>query len=296
MGEDQPYPKIRVGIPTHKENIPILMYHSISDHASPKFKQFTVPSKLFAEHMAYLHQHRYTPMTVTEFMSAQTNVGTKLPERPVLLTFDDGFADFYTEALPVLKRYGFVATLYVVTGYINGTSRWLHHEGEADRPMLTWDQLREISASGIECGGHSHSHPQLDTLTPAEVSCEIVQSKRLLEDHLGQNVLSFAYPFGYHSASVRRQVQKSGYTSACAVRHAMSSAEAKDPFSLTRLMVKPDTSVDNLAALLNGRSSQLISTMYLRARTPIWQIVRRSSALMKRHLQGGMVHHDPSNA
>ena len=89
--------------------------------------------------------------------------------------------------------------------------------------MLTWDQLSEISANGIECGGHTHSHPQLDTLSPAEAFREIAQSKRLLEDHLGQNVLSFAYPFGYYTANTQRQVQEAGYTSACAVKYAMSS-------------------------------------------------------------------------
>ena len=86
MREQQQYPQ--------KKKIPILMYHSISNHASPKFKQFTVSPKVFAEHMAYLHQHRYTPMTVTQFVAAQSQNGAKLPERPVVLTFDDGFADF----------------------------------------------------------------------------------------------------------------------------------------------------------------------------------------------------------
>src|SRR6266496_2657570 len=98
-------------VQTERKKVPILMYHSISDHASPKFKQFTVSPKLFAEHMAYLHQHRYIPITVTQFVNALSN--STLPERPVVLTFDDGFADFYTEALPVLKHYGFAATLYV---------------------------------------------------------------------------------------------------------------------------------------------------------------------------------------
>lgn len=270
-----------------KKKVPILMYHSISDHASPKFKQFTVSPQLFAEHMAYLHQHMYTPITITQFAAALSQNCSKLPRRPVVITFDDGFADFYTEALPVLRRYGFPATLYVTTAFINGTSQWLQHEGEMDRPMLTWDQLSEISASGIECGGHSHSHAQLDTITQAEAYDEIVQSKRLLEHHLGQDVSSFAYPFGYYTASIRRQVQEAGYTSACAVKHAMSS-EVTNPFALARLMVKPDTSVDALAALLGGHSSPMIAMMYARARTPVWQLARRSSASMTRLLHEGL--------
>jgi peptidoglycan/xylan/chitin deacetylase (PgdA/CDA1 family) len=147
--------------------------------------------------------------------------------------------------------------------------------------------LSEISTSSIECGGHSHSHPQLDTLAPAEAAREIVQSKRLLEDHLGQNISSFAYPFGYHTAGLRRQVQEAGYRSACAVKYAMSS-ERTDPFALARLMVKSDTDVDALAAMLDARSSLTITTVYSRARTPLWQLARRSSAVMTHHLQGGL--------
>src|SRR6266571_976094 len=273
-----------------KKKVPILMYHSISRYATPKFKQFIVSPALFAEQMAYLHQHRYTPITATQFVKARAHgasVSSALPERPVVLTFDDGFADFFTEALPILLQYGFTATLYVLTAFINGTSRWLQREGEATRPMLTWNHLTEISKWSIEIGAHSHSHPQLDTLPRSVARDEIVRSKRLLEHHLGQVVSSFAYPFGYHTTTLRRQVQEVGYTSACAVKYAMSS-ETTDPFALARLMVRADTSIDAFAALLSGRSSPVLKMMYRRARTPIWQLGRRSSTPIMRHLQGGL--------
>lgn len=273
------------------KKVPILMYHSISDHATPKFKQFTVSPALFADHMAYLHQHAYTPITITQFVDAlsQNNaLSPALPERPVILTFDDGFADFYTEALPVLKGYGFAATLYVATAFINGTSRWLRGAGESTRPMLTWDWLSEISASGIECGAHSHHHPQLDTLPYSQAQYEIVQSKRLLEQHLGRAVSSFAYPFGYHTAAIRRQVREAGYTSACAVKYEMSS-QTSDLFALGRLTVKAGTSVEALAGLLGIRGPLVVSTMYVRARTSAWQLVRRSSALVTRYPQGRLL-------
>jgi peptidoglycan/xylan/chitin deacetylase (PgdA/CDA1 family) len=276
---------VTIGMP-EKKKIPILMYHSISDYATSKFKQFTLSPKLFEDHMRYLQQHRYTPITVSEFVAAQSLPGFKLPERPVVLTFDDGFADFHDAAFPILRRYGFPATLYVATGFVNGTSRWLRHEGEANRPMLTWEQLREISANGIECGGHSHTHPQLDTLSLADASREIVQSTRLLEDHLEQKVFSFAYPFGYHTADICRQVREAGCTSACAVKHSMSSVTT-DPFSLARLMIRSDTDQDALAALLDDHTAQKITAMYMRARTPLWQATRRGTAAMTRYYQKG---------
>ena len=268
-----------------KKKVPVLMYHSISDVANRRFRQFTVSPTLFAEQMGYLHQHAYTPITVTQLVRALFRGEIALPERPVVLTFDDGFADFFTEVLPLLKQYGFVATLYISTAFVNGTSSWLKYEGERTRRMLTWDQLSEISASGIECGAHSHSHRQLDTLSCLIAQEEIVLSKRLLERHLKQEILSFAYPYGYHSATIRRQVREAGFSSACAVKHAMSS-ETTDSFALARLMVRADTNADAFAALLTGHASSIITTMYLRTRTLVWQLARRSSALIKRYVQG----------
>lgn len=269
------------------KKIPILMYHSISYTDNSRFRQFTVPPALFAEQMAYLHQQAYTPITVTQFVSSITTGGTALPERPVVLTFDDGFADFFTEALPVLKQYDFAATLYISTATVEGTSRWLKYERETNRLMLTWEQLIEISSSRVECGAHSHTHPQLDVLPSKDAQNEIVQSKRLLEDHLDQKVLSFAYPYGYFTAPVRQLVREAGYTSACAVRHMMSS-ESDDPFSLARVMVGPDSKIEAFAALVTGRSSSPVAKaykLYARAQTPIWQVARRCAASVTQRLQ-----------
>lgn len=271
----------------NRRQVPILMYHSISHDATAKFGQFTVSPTLFAEQMAYLYQQAYTPLTVTQLVTLRSQEDNELPERPIVITFDDGFADFYTEALPILMRYGFPATLYVPTAFVNRTSLWLEREGETKRQMLTWQQLRKISAQDIECGAHSHTHPQLDMLPPEVVRAEIIQSKELLEHHLGQRVMSFAYPFGYQTAVVRRLVREVGYTSACTVSHTISSVSA-DPFALTRLMVNTNTDKAAFVALLSGYSSKTVATWYARARTPIWRMVRRSSAWMRWSKQEGV--------
>src|SRR5436853_2185524 len=158
-------------------NIPILMYHSISCRSEGNFRVFTVCPGLFAEHIKYLYEHGYTSLTVTQLVTLLYHNRQSLPKRPVVVTFDDGFADFFTDALPVLKRYNFVATLYITTAFVGGTSSWLWREKEATRPMLTWDQIVEINAQGIECGGHSHTHPQLDLLPLSAARREVVQSK-----------------------------------------------------------------------------------------------------------------------
>lgn len=248
------------------------MYHSISEHATSRYRPLAVVPALFAEHMAYLSLHHYVPITVSQFMDFRAGI-VPLPERPVILTFDDGFGDFFTEALPVLRHYGFTATLYVATAFVNSTSRWLESEGEGMRPMLTWQQLSQISTAGIECGGHSHHHPQLDTLPLSRACDEIKRCKYLLERHLGCEVASFAYPYGYHSPAIKQLVREAGYTSACAVKYEMCAATT-DPFSLTRLMVKASTGTDALGALLSTDYPSLFTRAYKGARVPVWRTLR----------------------
>jgi peptidoglycan/xylan/chitin deacetylase (PgdA/CDA1 family) len=265
---------------TEKPKIPILMYHSISNVADPRFRACIVPPALFDEHLSYLERYQYTSITVSQFVQAMAQGGAGPPPRPVIITFDDGFTDFYTSALPALQRHGFNATLYVATGFTGGTSRWLRAEGETERPMLTWEQLAEISASGIECGAHTHTHPQLDMLSSAQAYDEIVRSKDLLEERLGRAVNSFAYPFGYYSAGVRRIVQAVGFTSACAVRRTLSSLH-DDPYALARLAIQPDSGVDALAAALSAGRGPLVDSSIKQMRSRVRQHLRSASGKLR---------------
>jgi len=256
-----------------KQNIPILMYHSISTPASSGFQACTVSQEVFDEHLSYLKQRHYTSVTVTQLAKAMAKGGSGLPPRPVILTFDDGYADFYTVALPALQRHGFTATLYVTTAFIGSTSRWLRYVNERSRPMLTTSQLTEINACGIECGAHSHTHPPLDMLPPRIARDEIMHSKELLEDCLGHQVLSFAYPYGYHSTRLQQIVRTCGFTSACAIKRAVSSLH-DNPYALARLAIIPDTSVDELdTALVTGRGP-LVASPIKRTRTRVRQFLR----------------------
>jgi peptidoglycan/xylan/chitin deacetylase (PgdA/CDA1 family) len=223
-----------------------------------------------------LHAQGYTALTVSQLGAATRTLGALLPARPVVITFDDGFADFYSAALPILSAYGLVATLYVPTGFVGQSSGWLGREGESGRALVTWQQLREISAQGIECGTHTHRHLPLDTL-PWQVCCqEITLPKVLLEEELGQAVTTFAYPHGYYSQAVREVVQTAGYTSACAVKHAMSSV-TDDPWALARIVIDHDTEVNALARLLQGEGLR-VAPQKERLRTTVWRLLRRWQA------------------
>lgn len=252
------------------------MYHSISSHASPRFKPFTVPPEAFEAQLAYLAEQSYTPITISGLVAAMDGQVT-LPTRPVVLTFDDGFADFYSTALPALRQHQFAATLYIVTGYVGQTSRWLQFEGEANRPMLTWQQIAEVHANGIECGAHTHTHPKLDSVSILQARSEVQESGAQLQHHLKTEKLSFCYPFGYYSSTVRRLVQEAGYTSATATRRMLSSL-GDDRFALSRLIVVHDLTLRQFAQLLSGQPGPG-NHRRDRAKTYVWQIVRRVASL-----------------
>lgn len=265
-------------------NIPILMYHSISQpggSADPAFRALCVPPVLFAAQVDYLYHNNYTFISVEQLTYALTGKSL-LPKRPIVLTFDDGYADFYHHALPVLSRYHLTATLYIATGFVGRTSLWhtLYKRGTGPL-MLTWSQIAEISRSGIECGAHTQSHRKLDTLPFAIAKNEIKRSKDLLEQHLGQEITSFAYPYGYYTADVRRLVREAGFTSACVVRNVPCSDNA-DLFTLERLAITPNMGISALDELLNQERYSQLKKLYLHARIPIKHTLRCCLASMSR--------------
>jgi peptidoglycan/xylan/chitin deacetylase (PgdA/CDA1 family) len=259
--------------------VPILMYHSISEQATPAYEPFTVSPDMFAEHIAYLRQHDYTVMTMTQLAQARYLDEGSLPERPVVLTFDDGLADFYHSAFPVLKRYNISATLYIVTAYVNGTSQWLRSKGEEMRPMLSWEQIREISAQGIECGGHSHTHRQLDILSSASARDEIVRNKEELEQHLQHEISAFSYPYGYYTSAIQRMVRDAGYTSACTVQYEVS-APSDNPFAMTRLNIDRSIDTNALEALLHKPLPSSPKPRLKRALAYGWRVKRSLASVI----------------
>jgi peptidoglycan/xylan/chitin deacetylase (PgdA/CDA1 family) len=246
--------------------IPILAYHSIGDRPRDGTMRWTVSPGDFDEQMALIGERGRSMLTVERY-AAGLRGEANLPSDPVLVTFDDGFDDLATTALAVLERYRIVATAFVVSGWVG--------VGAADGgPALDWGQVRELRAQGVQIGSHGHSHRALDCLPPAEVQREVRSSKRLLEDGLGEEVASFAYPYGYSSPLVRRTVQGAGYSSACAVKSALSHPR-DDAFALARVLVTRGTGAVGIARLLDGQDAPL-SWPGERLRTRGWRTYRRA--------------------
>ncbi len=257
--------------------VPILMYHAISEHPAAATFRLSVRPDMLAAQLALLRRQGFTTLTFTSLGAALRGDGV-LPARPIVLTFDDGYADFHREALPVLARYGCTATLFVTTGWVADAGE--HAAGTPLDHMLGWSQIDEVFAAGIEVAAHSHSHAQLDQLSDVALTHELSLSKALLENRLGQEVPSLAYPYGYSSVRVRAAVRGAGYRYAAAVANATMRPQA-DPFALPRLTIRRATSLDTFRRILNGQS---IPRIFLadRALTAGWAVVRRSRYAISR--------------
>jgi peptidoglycan/xylan/chitin deacetylase (PgdA/CDA1 family) len=229
--------------------------------------------------MEYLSSAGFTALTVTQLTNILDSQQA-LPHKPIVITFDDGFADFATAAEPVLRRHGLPVTFYITTKYVGGTSLWLQPQGEGDRPFLTWKEINALDKDLVEIGAHGHTHTMLDVLPAREATSEITESKRLLEERLGRSVPSFAYPHGYSSGRVRRAVRDAGFTSGCMVAHAVSSSMA-DRFAMPRIIVSADTNVDDLARLIHGDGLR-IAPFREQYRTKGWRVARRTIATVRR--------------
>jgi peptidoglycan/xylan/chitin deacetylase (PgdA/CDA1 family) len=258
--------------------IPVLLYHSISDRPPPYVARFAVPPRDFEQHLELVATGDRTPLTVAAFVDVLRG-RTPLPPRSLLITFDDGVADFADTALPALRRFGLPATLYVPTGLLRGSPQRVRLASVGDA-LLEWSQLAELDGAGVEIGAHSHTHPHLDTLGTRAARDEIERSKALLEDELGHRVRTFAYPNGYSSARVRRLVAAAGYDGACAVKHAFSSP-SDDPLAIARLMLTSTTMVDDVRAWLDGGRAR-DAPRHDRAATRAWRVFRRARAIVRR--------------
>jgi peptidoglycan/xylan/chitin deacetylase (PgdA/CDA1 family) len=205
----------------------ILTYHSISEGDSPLR---TSPS-LFTEQMEWLRDHvRVAPL---DDVVAALVGRTSLPERTVVLTFDDAFSDFYSAAAPVLRRLKLPATIFVTTGFCGKTNAW---RGQASwvkpQALLDWHQVMELAQDGFCFGAHSITHPALPDLSIADAQDQICTSKAQLEERTGRQVDFFAYPYGRWSPAVRNLVLAQ-YRGACSTAAGVVEPNA-DPFALPR--------------------------------------------------------------
>jgi len=193
---------------THQ--LPILMYHRIAPTGSPALARYQVTPATFEAQLDYLKRASFYSISLEEWKLA---MATKRPlsGRAVLLTVDDGYLDFAEYAWPLLKKYGFSATVFLVADEIGRSNRWDHIWGEA-QPLLTWKEIHQLQNEGAEFGSHSASHPHLTGLSPKQIVDEAARSRAILERELETPIRAFAYPYGDVDPTVQHLVGACGYT------------------------------------------------------------------------------------
>lgn len=258
--------------------VPILMYHSIAAAPNDATRELSVGPEAFAEQMALLGDQGFTPVD-TAALAARWRSGGPLPQRPVLITFDDGYEGVHRHGLPVLAKHGFASTLFVSTGWIKGA----YDTGGGLDAMLSWDQVRELAAGQVEIGGHSHTHPQLDQLTDDALRFEVLRCKEIIADELGTRPASFAYPYGYSSRRVRHVVRETGFAQSLAVGNGLARRR-QGPYALQRVTVRRGTGIEEFERLVEGRA---IARNFARDRalTKGYAMVRRARQVRRKAIR-----------
>ena len=190
--EESEVAQAELKIEVKNAKVPTLMYHSITDDMSYIEYSINAVSPVdFEKQLKYISENGYQ----TIFFDDLENLGKYT--KPIILTFDDGFIDFYKEAFPLLKKYNQKATLFVVVGYISCD------------PYCTVEQLKEMEESGlVDVQVHTQSHKNLTTLNKEDLEKEVVGSKEILEGYLNKNVTSLCYPYGAYNSTVSNLVSK----------------------------------------------------------------------------------------
>jgi peptidoglycan/xylan/chitin deacetylase (PgdA/CDA1 family) len=214
------------------------MYHSITPYEVDPYL-ITVSPQRFEQQLRWLRRRRLKGVCMRELLAARrAGRGGGL----VGLTFDDGYADFASYAVPIMERHGFSATVFPIAARLGGDNEW-DPDGPR-KPLITPEQLRQIAEAGMEVGSHGLHHVSLTSVTDAELASELTDSRAVLQDITGQEVAGFCYPYGHIDGRVIDAVRTAGYGYGCAIwRSALTG-----PHALPRTFVGDDDSAGRLWA------------------------------------------------
>ncbi|WP_171054662.1 polysaccharide deacetylase family protein [Roseovarius arcticus] len=242
--------------------VDILMYHSISDAPGPT----SIAPRTFAAQMQALADSKVPVVSLDRLANARADV----PARSIVITFDDGFVDFADTAWPILRDHGFAPMVYLPSGRMGAPENWAGCHAPP-RPLMGWDQIKELAADGVLFGAHSVNHPDLTALDPETLDHEVASSGREIEAQLGVPVRHFAPPYGYSTLTVRH----------CIARHYATSVGTRlgtvgpgaDIYDLPRLEMFYFTDIARWTAHLAGNGGPYLTAR--RALRSVRQVARR---------------------
>jgi peptidoglycan/xylan/chitin deacetylase (PgdA/CDA1 family) len=218
---------------SYKVSIPVLNYHSVTIDSGNVV--VISPAKLEAQ-MKYLHDHGYTPISLSTFIRLiENDSGLAVPQNPVLLTFDDGYVDNVEEAMPILAKYNFPATLFMSPGMVE------------DAGYLNWEQVKQLQQAGWDIQPHGMTHPHLPKLTAEQQAFEITEARKLIEEKLGTQADVFCYPYGEYNQTTLKVLKDHGFRYAFTIDQGYTTSQ-QSPFLLKRLFINGE---EGLKAFIN---------------------------------------------
>jgi peptidoglycan/xylan/chitin deacetylase (PgdA/CDA1 family) len=222
--------------------LPVFMYHHInnpSPGAGPLESDLSVPPQRFERQLRFLKEEGYEAITLND-LALHLTVGKPLPPKPMILTFDDGYADAYAHAFPLLKRYGFVGTFFLVSKPID----------DQNPDFLSWDQVKEMSAGGMKFEPHSYDHPDMRNRGFDFVVFQILAPKEAIEERTGETCRFFAYPSGRYDQFVI-DVLRSAHFWGGVLTNQGATHTTEGLFTLRRIRVRGGDDLDAFVRKLN---------------------------------------------
>ena len=231
--------------------IPILMYHEVSE-APERNKRtrstnpaYSVSLEQFREQMEYLDENGYQTLSLNQVIDAKVSLNHKT----VALTFDDGFANNYTNAFPILKKFELTATIFVVTNFVGNHN------------YMDWNQLREMNKEGISIQSHTASHMPLSVLKTNEIMYELDSSKKEIEDHLGSAVNFLSVPHGMINHKVIDTARAVGYKAICTSEPGFTHLPGK-PSILKRVNISDRYEIVAFKKIIQANYTAILSVLF----------------------------------
>lgn len=227
--------------------IPVLMYHQVCEDGTFGPSEFIVSASTFRRQLQYLADHGFSTPRIADVLGGRNGAGDK----PVILTFDDGYLNNYQVAFPLLQEFGFSALVSLVADPALHTNEWDMRKGIAPAPLMEPRHIREMAEHGIEFASHSYRHQSLPQLNNEELTMELLRSKEVIEEILGKRAEALVYPYGDVDERVKRAVREAGYDCAFATNSGPLDFYA-DLYEIRRMLIVNSADPIYLRWLLSG--------------------------------------------
>ena len=231
--------------------LPILMYHQIVVDEPKDIHAVSIEA--FESQIGWLHKQAYKSVTVEEQFIDHASVQPSSSLRRIAITFDDGYLDAFTNALPILKKYDFKATFFLVANRVGCANDWDDAPGLLGEPLMDWHHINEMADYGINFGAHSCTHPDLTAIPAQQAEEEIRESRRIIEEQLQRPIRAFSYPYSQFNESIVKMVSENGYYFACTYTPGYVGGAGKQRFLMQRTGILATDTIEDFADKVQAR-------------------------------------------